>query len=104
MTKLVGSDKADLHCNSTMLNLSSNDEAIDLIGSSQSTNDSLNKIGMKNFELLKMLGTGGMFDCEIFLLNYLISIEKLFFYFLKLMVKFFLYESVVEMITENYML
>ena len=50
MTKLVGLGRADLQCSSTMLNLSSsNDEAIDLIGSSQSTNESLSKIGMKNF-------------------------------------------------------
>lgn len=62
MTKLVGPGKTDPQCSSTMLNLSSsNDETLDLISSSQSTNDSVDKIGMKNFELLKMLGTGGMF-------------------------------------------
>lgn len=56
MTKLVGSDKADQQCSSKMLNLNS-DETIDLIRNS--THSSIDKVGMKNFELLKMLGTGG---------------------------------------------
>jgi ribosomal protein S6 kinase alpha-5 len=65
MTKLVGSNKADQQCTTNnMLNLNESNSNINENDSTNTTIDLINtstvaeKIGMKNFELLKMLGTG----------------------------------------------
>ncbi len=67
------------------------------------TNDSTEKVGMKDFELLKVLGTGGkIYKLFNFLLLNLKTFLKIILF--KLMGKFFWYVKRVVKIMVNYML